>query len=49
MNVRGCIGPIRMVMDLLVFTSEEIEAEGNDGASIVPGMMRNRKVVYGFA
>lgn len=48
-KVRVCIGPISMLMDLLVFTPEEIEAEKNDDSSIISEIMRTGKVVYGVA
>ncbi len=46
-DVRVCIGPIGMAMDLLVFTPEEVESYRTDRNSIVSEILNTGEVVYG--
>ncbi len=48
-DVRVCIGPIGMVMDLMVFTPEEVETEKADQNSIVSEILNTGEVVYSSA
>ena len=48
-DMRVCIGPIGMALDLMVFTPEEIESEKNNQFSIVSEILKTGEVVYGSA
>ncbi len=48
-DVRVCIGPIGMAMDLMVFTPEEVETEKADQNSIVSEILNTGEVVYSSA
>ncbi len=46
-EIRVCIGPIGVAMDLLVFTPEEVESQRNDHNPIISEILETGKVVYG--
>lgn len=48
-DVRVCIGPIGMAMDLMVFTPEEVESEKENKFSLISEILNTGEVVYGSA
>ena len=46
-DVRVCIGPIGVALDLLVFTPEEVESNRADRNSIISEILSTGKIVYG--
>jgi len=48
-DVRVCIGPIGMAMDLMVITPEEVELEKTNKFSLISEILSTGEVVYGSA
>lgn len=46
-DVRVCIGPIGIAMDLMVFTPEEVEEGRTREGSIIYEVLNSGRVVYG--